>query len=269
MVISPTMRIENWLQALRRAAFDLIFPPTCMVCKRTGTLLCPSCAQTARPLGNKVCMVCGRPQPAPVGQCPTCSQQDWPLIDVARAAAFHAGPVRAGIHQLKYGGVRDTAPILARYLVAAFQLEPWAQLHIDAVIPAPLHSARLRTRGYNQSELLAAAFCRQVGIPHRPHWLERIRSTHSQVGLSAHERQRNVADAFHALPAVRGKQVLLIDDVYTTGATLKACAQALRSAGVRAVYALALAAPAHDSTYDSAYDSAHKQNRGNVVADTV
>jgi ComF family protein len=245
MAIAFSSPMQAWTHELRKSALDLVFPPTCIVCRRVGDLLCPTCAQTAKPVGDKICLQCGRPQAARVEQCPACHQQDAPPLTVARAAALHGGPVRAGIHHLKYGGDKDLAPVLARYLQAAFLLEPWATLTIDAVAPIPLHAARLRTRGYNQAELLATAFCRQVQLPHRPHWLERIRSTHSQVGLNAHERQRNVADAFRALPAVRGKHLLLIDDVYTTGATLRACARAALDAGATSVYALTLAAPEH------------------------
>jgi ComF family protein len=110
----------------------------------------------------------------------------------------------------------------------------------------PLHAERLRERGYNQAELLARAFCRQVGLPLRPRWLQRQRLTHSQVGLSAQERQANVAEAFSASAAVRGKSILVIDDVYTTGATLNACATAALAAGAANVVALALAIPYHE-----------------------
>lgn len=245
MAISLSWHMQTWPQSVRRAALDLLFPPTCIVCQRVGDLLCPMCAQAAKPVGDKICRQCGRPQPASIDQCPVCQQQASPLLTVARAAAIHNGPVRSGIHHLKYGGAKDLAPTLARYLLAAFLLQPWASLTVDAVVPVPLHPSRLRTRGYNQSELLAAAFCHQLQILHRPHWIERIRSTHSQVGLNAYERQRNVADAFRALPAVHGKHLLLIDDVYTTGATLRACAQAARDAGATSIYALTLAAPEH------------------------
>jgi ComF family protein len=168
---------------------------------------------------------------------------------------MHGGPVREGIHHLKYSNNTAIAPLLARYLVAAFFQPPWPQLRgrIDAVAPVPLHAERLRERGYNQAELLARAFCRQVKLPLRPHWLQRQRLTQSQVGLRAQERQENVADAFRAHPAVRGKSLLLIDDVYTTGATLNACAAAAQAAGAANVFALALAIPYH-TTGDAPVD---------------
>ena len=102
---------------------------------------------------------------------------------------------------------------------------------------------RYQERGYNQAELLASAFCDRVQLPLQAGWLVRQRSTHSQVGLTAVERQRNVEDAFVAADAVLGKRLLLIDDVYTTGATMRACAQAALDAGAAIVYGLALACP--------------------------
>jgi ComF family protein len=234
-----------WLSSLQTAALDLIFPPRCVHCERPGSLLCHHCAQAAEPIGAAICAQCGRRQKEPIAQCATCEQQPERALGLARAATLHRGPIRAAAHELKYGGATALAPLLARYLVAAFALPPWPLLYrrIHGVTPVPLHAERRKERGYNQAELLAAAFCRQTGLPLHPEWLHRQRLTRSQVGLHFHERQANVADAFVAPPTVQGKVILLIDDVYTTGATLNACATALRSAGALAVHALALAAP--------------------------
>lgn len=223
------------------AALDLLFPPTCVACRRAGSPLCPRCAQLAEPVGERICLCCGRRLHEQIARCAACQQQEGPL-NLVRAATIHGGPVRLAAHQLKYGGVTALAPLLARYLVAAFLLHPWPAFYgrIDGVTPVPLHAQRQQERGYNQAELLARAFCQQVGLPLRPEWLARQRLTRTQVGLHAHERKLNVADAFRAHPDVSGKRVLLIDDVYTTGATLNACAHAARAAGASAVYALTL-----------------------------
>jgi len=169
-------------------------------------------------------------------------------MHLIRAAARHAGPLRQGIHHLKYENRPELAPLLARYLVATFAQSPWYELHstLDGVVPVPLHRDHLAVRGYNQAELLAAAFCQQVKIPLYIDWIERERSTRSQVGLNAEERQLNVDNAFVAHHQVENKVILVIDDVYTTGATLRACAAAALAAGATAVYGLALAAPVHE-----------------------
>jgi ComF family protein len=235
---SPRSQVEP----ARAALLDLFFPPTCVACQRPGSWLCPRCAQLAEPVGERICLCCGRRQHEQTARCTPCQQQDGPL-NLARAATVHSGAIRLAAHQLKYGGATALAPLLARYLVAAFLLHPWPAFYrrIDGVTPVPLHAQRQQERGYNQAELLARSFCRQVDLPLQKHWLERQRLTRSQVGLHAHERNLNVADAFRAHPAVYGKCILLIDDVYTTGATLTACAQAARAAGASTVYALTLA----------------------------
>jgi ComF family protein len=147
---------------------------------------------------------------------------------------------------MKYENRPELAAPLARYLIAAFEGEPWRSLprRLDGVVPVPLHTQRLADRGYNQSELLAAAFCRHTGLPLHAEWLERVRDTHQQVGLGPRERRANVADAFVAAAQVNGCTLLVIDDVCTTGATLEQCAAAALAAGAAEVYGLALAMPA-------------------------
>jgi ComF family protein len=134
--------------------------------------------------------------------------------------------------------------VLARYLVVAFAEPFWLTLRasIHAVVPVPLHPQRSAERGYNQSELLAQVFADRCAIACEPGWIQRTRFTRPQVGLDMTARRHNVTDAFRAAPQVAGKTILLIDDVFTTGATLQACAEAARDAGARAVYGLTLAA---------------------------
>jgi predicted amidophosphoribosyltransferase len=111
-------------------------------------------------------------------------------------------------------------------------------------------------RGYNQAELLATTFCHAVGLPLQPTWMERTRETRQQVGLGPSERHTNVAGAFSAAQAVAGQHLLLIDDVYTTGSTLRACAAAALAAGAKAVYGLTLAQPARRAHLPTTVESA-------------
>lgn len=232
----------RWLQT---ALLDLLFPPQCVACRRAGALICAACAQAVLPVGPTICASCGRPQVHSVAQCPQCQQLTIDPLSGVRIAALHTSPLREMIHALKYEQQPELAAPLARYLVALVQTLPWwgAFPSVDGVVPVPLYSVRYQERGYNQAELLAGAFCDRVQLPLQADWLIRQRSTHSQVGLTAGERQRNVEDAFLATHAVFGKRLLLIDDVFTTGATMRACAQAALDAGAVAVYGLALACP--------------------------
>ncbi|MCB0114722.1 MAG: ComF family protein [Caldilineaceae bacterium] len=234
-----------WLAALFRYGADLIFPPTCAGCGRAGALLCADCAQAVDPTPSTVCSHCGRLQFVAVPLCSLCARESDPPLMWTRAAALHTHPLREAIHRFKYRKQPELAEPLSRYLVANFQQPPWIDLphSLDACVPTPLHPKRLLERGYNQAGLLAKAFAEKVNLAVEESWLARSRETASQATLSAEQRRHNIAGAFTAPPAVKGKHILVIDDVTTTGATLTACAYALRDAGATAVYGLALATP--------------------------
>lgn len=240
------MGMRGRLAALGHAGLDLIFPPVCVGCGGAGHSFCPACAQAVEPVPQPICADCGRPQPAAVARCAVCRAEANSPLRFSRAAALHTHPLREAIHVLKYEQQPELAGLLARYLVVVFAGPPWTALPapVDAVTPVPLHAQRKAERGYNQSELLAAAFCAATGLALEPGWLARSRETRPQVGLDAAQRQINVAGAFEAFPAVAGHTLLLIDDVFTTGATLRACAAAALAQGAVAVYGLTLAMPA-------------------------
>lgn len=240
------MALAAYLRTITSAGLDLLFPPQCAGCGMPGEEFCARCAQQVKPVPETICLHCGRPQRSAIAYCRQCRNEPSSLA-LARAAALHTAPLREAIHALKYGDRPQLAQPLGRYLIAAFQREPWLSLstRIDAVVPAPLHADRLEERGYNQSELLSAVLCDSVGFPLKPDWLRRVRATRQQVGLNPAERMQNVAGAFQASHEVTNQTLLVVDDVYTTGATLQACAAAAHAGGAREVFALALAIPAH------------------------
>lgn len=235
----------SYRSALARLV-DLLFPPQCVSCDQIGYLFCPACSQEVQPAVGSSCQRCGRFQAKPVDRCGFCLRiESWSLTWV-RAAALLTEPLRTAIHAFKYEGREELAYALSRYLVAAYHRPPWTELSppLDGVVPVPLHIQRYHERGYNQAQLVATAFSRRMRIPLCDDLLQRTYFRSTQVGLTFEERQSNVENAFQAVRNPSGKRLLLIDDVYTTGATLNSCARTLLDAGALSVYALTLAMPA-------------------------
>lgn len=148
--------------------------------------------------------------------------------------------MRKAIHQLKYRNLKAIAPCLAELLADYLRSNP---LPGEVIVPVPLHPRRLRERGYNQSSLLARELSKRIDVPVIEDCLIRVKQAQPQVrAINAEERRRNVVDAFVCREgSVRGKQVILIDDVCTSGATLESCAVALKSKGATSVWGLTLA----------------------------
>lgn len=173
--------------------------------------------------------------------CVSCRRQP-PHLDGIRSYAFHSEPLRTAIHRLKYEDVRVLSASLGDLMSRAWLTHYGTDVHVDVIIPVPLHARRERDRGYNQSALLAGRLAFRLGLPMLKDALVRTRHTLPQVGLDADQRHSNVQGAFRAREGrVSGRHVLLVDDVLTSGATLAACCGALRDAGASAVWAYTLA----------------------------
>jgi ComF family protein len=156
-----------------------------------------------------------------------------------RAYGKFDGALREALHRLKYQHDIALGESLSKHLIELYNQCKW---EVDMIIPVPLSPQRRKERGYNQSGLLARPLAYAEGIPYRPSALRRTLEIRSQVGLTLSERRANVHGAFSADPAaVRGKRVLVVDDVSTTGSTADACAQALRAAGSADIYVITLA----------------------------
>ncbi|MGB0085922.1 MAG: ComF family protein [Rhodomicrobiaceae bacterium] len=238
--------LRGWALANLRYASDLILPPVCIHCHRpvaSHGVLCAACWRDIQFITPPVCGRLGLP--LPYAETPSISAMALrhpPLYGRARAAARFDGVMRRLIHSFKYADRHEAASFFARLMHAA-----GGELIRDAEIlmPVPLHRGRLWKRRYNQAAILAKRLAANTGLPLDLSGLRRVRQTPSQVGLSSHERRENVAAAFAvgrgAAARLRGKRVLLIDDVITTGSTLGACAQVLKDAGAAEVDCLALA----------------------------
>lgn len=205
------------LRPLLSGLLDLLFPDRCAGCGGPGGLLCAACRAGLSPYP---------PDEPPAG------------TDGATVAFVYGGALRPALHRLKYGRARRVAEPLGALLGAALLTAPQPA---DALIPVPLHPARLAERGFNQSEAIARAAAERCGIPLLTAGLERVRDTGHQAGLDRAARAGNIAGAFAWRRGAPPARVLLLDDVLTTGATIAACAAALREAGVREVRACAVA----------------------------
>jgi ComF family protein len=263
-----------WAKRTAEGLFSVLFPSDCRICGEPQLNLsrlpvCPDCLASIHPVGGKVCDICGErlfstyaePDSDGLRRCPVCRRIG---IDIdrpfSRAVAYgsYAGGLRELIHLLKYNGVRPAANLLGRMLAEAFtSLEPdleqarfargmfdWAN---TLVIPVPLYKSKVRQRGFNQAELVARVALKIVPAHGRlqfaPELLQRTRETQSQIGLTSNQRRENLRRAFAVTRAaeVTGRDVILVDDVYTTGTTATECARVLRRAGARQVWVATVA----------------------------
>ncbi len=206
--------------SLKSAILDILFPQEvyCALCGQEALTERGSCEACRA----KLCECPARPVPAG--------------LDGFSAAWIYREPLRGAIHRFKY----ENAPYLADFLAGNMLIpETWTAMEL---VPVPLFAKREKERGYNQSMLLSKAIGENYGLPVRDDLLFRVRDTKTQTDLSERERKSNLKDAFSASSGCKGKRILLIDDVCTTGSTLSACAKALRLSGASGIYALCAAA---------------------------
>jgi len=231
---------------LIRAGSDLLFPPSCPVCSqpliesRRG--LCEHCMQDVSLICSPLCRVCGKEmRNSAEGDhlCGICLHKT-PFFTSARGVARYQDPVANLLHRLKYQTDYSVLPALQRIVV---MMGPVAISEDDRIIPVPLHSRRLRFRGFNQSVLLAGLFFPNDQKLLLRNVLQRIRDTTPQTGLNGIVRRKNLKDAFavHKPRMVRQRKIFLVDDVFTTGTTVSECSRVLLGAGAREVHVLTLA----------------------------
>lgn len=210
---------------------DLLFPPTCVECRRVGRWICPRCWTNVSWVVDRTCGSCG--MSSVQNPCCRCAHRPSSLRSVIAVAPFE-GAAREAVHALKYEGKHAIAPMMGRLMARAVR-----DLDIDLVVATPLHAARRRQRGYDQSALLARTIRRELQLGSDVDTLRRVRRTRQQVSLGPKERRSNMLGAFKATRQLHGERVLLVDDVYTTGATMEAAATALLEGGAHSVIGVA------------------------------
>lgn len=227
---------------------NLLYPRNCIRCGASSPdpleHICWDCLSDTPRVEPPFCEICGDPVAGDVQHdyaCFSCSRET-PAFDRARSAVRYEGAVGAALRALKYNKALWTVRDLTTLMLAVVQAE-YAGVPFDCVTAVPLHPPRRRARGYNQSAELGRHLARRLKRPFRGNLLRRVRPTVSQTGLTAPQRAANVSGAFRiglfARPA--GLRVLLVDDVMTTGATVNACAKALKKGGAETVYAVTAA----------------------------
>jgi len=231
---------------LAKAAIDTLYPPTCLACRAATEAhgaLCPRCWSAMRFIERPYCERLGTPFEQDLGEGLLSPQAmaDPPVFARARAVArFEDGPARRLVHRLKYSDRADLARPIGRWMARA-----GADILADAdcLAPVPLHPLRLWRRRFNQAAVLAREVARATGKPCDVNALIRVKATHSQVGLSRAQRAENVQGAFKVADGarVKGLNVVLVDDVLTSGATANAASRALIRAGAKRVDVLVFA----------------------------
>ena len=221
---------------------DLVYPPKCLICdEMQPNYLCTDCLKQIQFIEGRICRSCGAPLQEEKW-CTECDGVEY-CFDSARSVGVYDGVLKEAIHQFKYSGHRVLAPVLGELLVNHLRKDTACLRRVNCIVPVPIHSSRLRQRGFNQSELLAEELSREFALPLVRKALVRARATRPQVNLPTDKRHDNVQNAFRVArtDAIEGRNILLIDDVFTTGSTVDSAARSLREAGAREVHILTLA----------------------------
>jgi ComF family protein len=244
--------VRGWLKGISDAFVSVFFPAGCRICDRllTGASrvpICGDCLSTFVPAPGISCEICGRqlagwtPKPEQALLCPACVDKTY-AFDRARSFAVYEGALVDAILLLKFEQIAPLGAWFAERLSEMVCREGNA-MAADVVVPVPLHRQRERERGYNQAALLSLPLAKRLHLPHKAVLLMRTRARPDKRILSLEERWESVRGAFATRPGsqVDNLRVLLVDDVLTTGATLDACARALRDAGAKSVLGLTIA----------------------------
>ncbi|ACC97675.1 Phosphoribosyltransferase [Elusimicrobium minutum Pei191] len=239
--------MKNIIKTLKNYLANFLLPKTCHHCKCDLSAdykepLCLKCAGNLKDMGALKCKRCGINLDSGGTYCFNCSGAKAKKFkcSLIRSCFIFTPEIRSLIHNFKYHEHLRLKHFFNSALLKTFNQTPEFK-KVDIVVPVPLSCLRYRARGYNQSAVLAKKLSASTHISYVPQSLKRIKNTKSQVNLDKEKRASNMKNAFKAAGKITGKTILLIDDVATTGSTLEACAEALKKAGAKNIYALTIA----------------------------
>ena len=224
---------------------SVLFPRRCPVCEEIvsprGALICPDCERQIHFLTEPTCQICGREILADDAElCESCKRHRF-LFKRSIALVAYDDVAARSISRIKYTGAREFLDYYGREAVHR-RGDELRRMQIDAIVPVPVHPSRKRKRGYNQATVLAEVMGAELGVPVYEAALCRRKKTAASKELNAAERLKNLMSAFYAGPIPQDlRRVLLVDDIFTTGATMESCTRTLLAAGVEEVYCFALA----------------------------
>ncbi|MBI5196712.1 MAG: ComF family protein [Nitrospirae bacterium] len=221
---------------------NILFPESCPVCKKPSTYhktapICAECWDGISPYNGPICRICGKPLVSDASiECGICITSK-PAFKQARSFGLYDGTLKEAVNLLKYHKIKRLSKPLSAIILRT------EITGIDVVLPVPLYKKRLRHREFNQSALLAKYLAGSMGVPLAIDCLVKVRDTMPQVGLRAQEREKNIKNAFEVRDKrfIQGKTLMLVDDVITTGATVRECSRQLKKAGAKDIYVIALA----------------------------
>lgn len=237
--------MKNLFKSTKEFLLDLVFPKFCLSCGKEGTYLCEDCFYLIDILDSQYCPFCTSPKIAVEGRtCPAC-QKTKTLNGLYFAADYNSFIVKKLIHRFKYEPyVKDLAQPLADLIVEHISRVGAAEKIADFVlVPIPLHIKKQKKRGFNQSEELAKELSSNLILPVLDNVLIKTKETQSQTELKKEEREKNIENAFLCSQPdlIKGKNILLVDDIFTTGSTMEECAKVLKNAGAKEVWGAAVA----------------------------
>lgn len=218
---------------------DIFYPRRCPFCQKIlkdqKRMICPQCETMLHPIGHPRCFKCGKP--VEKGEfCRDCQKRKH-MFEQGRGIFVYDSSMRRSVTRYKYYGCREYGDFYAKamYRYAKMELREWKP---DLIVPVPVHRSKERMRGFNQAAYLAERISRYTGIPADMGLVQKNIKTKSQKKLNALQRRKNLEKAFCVTGDVRGKDILVIDDVYTTGSTIDAMASCLKKKGAENVYFL-------------------------------